>query len=241
MRTLIEQPPAQLTSYHDEVGLVAQFILHELIQSFEQTNQIILLLKKPPKTRPNIAKSLRAILHLMIKLSGSNDTGTMRLFSQNFNGGTLVKIKNYCAYLVGKVGGSDTYLLEAAERSWIYSLQALDIIRQLNSQAYPTPEEFRALGGLIEKMSHCILSVAQQVSQLLIQFRLDENILYFILRFHSKLDSLYGKKFCIRLLEKMHPRGKNSLETYICRKYTQRGFGNQIPEIKRFITEIYGQ
>jgi hypothetical protein len=241
MRTLIEQPPAHLTSYHDEVGLVAQFILHEIIQSLEETNQIMLLLKKSPKTRPNISKLLKAILELMIQLSGSNDTGSMRLFSRNVNNGTLIKLKNYCAFLVGKVGGTDTYLMEAAERSWIYSLQALDIIRQLNHQLNPTPKELIALGGLIEKMAHCILSVAEQVSQLIVQFRQDENILFFILRFHSKLDNLYGENFCIRLLQKMYPKGKSSLESFLCRKYTQRGFYNQIPEIKRYIAQIYGR
>lgn len=240
MRTLIEQPPAHLTSYHDEVGLVAQFILHEIIQGIEETRQIMRLLEKSPKTRPNIAKSVKFILNSMIKLSGSNDWGTMRLFNRNFNNGILIKLKNYCAFLIGRVGGTDTYLMEAAERSWIYSLQALDIIHHLHSQSSPTPKELLSLGGLIEKMSHCILNVAQQVSHLLVQFKQDENVLYFILRFHSELDSLYGENFCFRLFDKMYPKGKNSIETYLSRKYTQRGFQNQIPEIKRFISEIYG-
>ncbi len=240
MRTLIEQPPAHLTSYHDDVGLVAQFILHEIIQSIEETRQIMRLLEKSPKTRPNIAKSIKSILQSMIKLSGSNDTGGMRLFTRNFNIGTLIRLKNYCAFLIGRVGGGDTSLMEAAERSWIYSLQALDIIHHLNNQVSPTPKELISLGGLIEKMSHCILSVAQEVSQLLVQFRQDENILYFILRFHTELDSLFSENFCFRLFEKMYPKGKNSVETFLCRKYTQRGFQGHIPEIKRLISEIYG-
>lgn len=240
MRTLIEQPPAHLTSYHDEVSLVAQFILHEIIQSMKETREIMSLLEKAPKTRSNISKAIKLILQSMIKLSGSNDWGTMRLFTRNFSSGTLVKLKNYCAFFIGKVGGSEDYLMEAAERSWICSLQALDIIHHLNNQASLTPKELSALGGVIEKMSHCILNIAQQFSQLIVQFRQDENILYFILRFHLELDNLYGDNFCFRLLEKMYPKGKNSVESYLCRKYTQRGFTNQIPEIKRHIAEIYG-
>jgi hypothetical protein len=240
MRTLIEQPPGHLTSYHDEVGLVAQFILHEIIQSMEETREIMRLLDKTPKTKLNIAKSIKLVLHSMVTLSGSNGSGTMRLFNRDFSSGHLIKLKNYCAFFIGKVGGSEDYLMEAAERSWIYSLQALDIIHHLSNQTSLTSSELISLKGLIEKMSHCILSVAQQFSQLLFQFRQDENILYFILRFHSKLDSLYGDNFCFRLFEKMYPKGKNSLESYLCRKYTQRGFPNQISEIKEKIAEIYG-
>ncbi len=238
MRTLVEQPPANRKSFHKDVGLVIQFILFELLLSVNETNEILAQLKKAPRNKTQVAKSVKSILESMIRLSGSHNYDTMRLFSRNFSQGILIKLKNYCAFYVEKVGGTDNYMMEAAERSWIYSLQALDIIHQLHHQGAPKPQEFIALKGIIEKMSHCISSLARQISEVLILYRQNENIIYFILRFHSQLDSIYGEKFCQRLLDKMYPKGKNSIEYYICRRYSQRGFHNQIPHIKRYLSQI---
>ena len=76
------------------------------------------------------------------------------------------------------------------------------------------------------------------MADLILEFSLDENVLFFILRHKDKLDSIYGEGFVKKIFNKMYPDGINEAENYVKKKYAKRGFHNLLMVIASKFTEL---
>ncbi len=66
----------------------------------------------------------------------------------------------------------------------------------------------------------------------------NENLLFFLLKHRSTIDSVTNKGYLRNFLLKMHPCGLETLGEKMCDKYHQRGFISQIPELKLLIADL---
>lgn len=61
-----------------------------------------------------------------------------------------------------------------------------------------------------------------------LQFKEDENLLFFLIRHQDQWDQVYGENATAKLLKKLHPH----YSTYIEEKYAERGYGHLTPIIR---------
>lgn len=138
------------------------------------------------------------------------------------NEGVLNQFKHRCAELFYKessLGSAKLYQL--ADRAWLRAHQSLQVFIH----------DFTHLSFL-----HSTLQLTETVEQLkeiwrevLIHFRRDENVLFFLLRRRVELD--YGTPFMTSIFQSLYPEGRDSLESFVIEAYAKRGFQQLIPEI----------
>ncbi len=183
-------------------------------------------------------KTLELLLNSLIKLSGSSQ-GYMRLFSWN-DDSILTKLKNYCAYFSQCPGLKHTERLNMnfeSNRAWISALQTLDLARRFASQA--ENEQLKGknwdIGSLNTSLHKTVCSIqrlARLTAKVIIQFKHDENVIFFLVRHAESLDSLFGEHSIAKLIRKMFPkRTRGGIKTFLTKRYSDRGFDNLIPLI----------
>lgn len=118
-----------------------------------------------------------------------------------------------------------------AEKIWQGCLLATDALRE-------APFDRPALKSAIEKASTAMHRFAKQIARLMQQFRDDENVIFFIVRHHRVLDTLYGSRFTAKLLSRMFSKGLREVQHFLLCRYAQRGFNNLESPIRSLIAEI---
>jgi hypothetical protein len=228
-----------VNSYHTNSSLLFQFILAEFIAAFAEIKKLEVLCSlqqnrlSPPEdnTRPLLDQE-KVAASLTVLAGSAKDY--MRIFSWNFSEGLLTKLKIYCSMLLQNGGESEKDYMATqhyAEKVWQGCLQALDAVRE-------TPVERAAVATAVEKASTAMHRFAKQVARLVHQFKEDENVIFFIVRNHKVLDSLYGNRFTFKLLHKLYSKGHREAQQFLISKYTERRFHNVLTKIKSCIAEI---
>lgn len=88
------------------------------------------------------------------------------------------------------------------------------------------------------KLMQSIERLVRLVPPLLDSFSHNENIIYFLARYHEAFDQLFGSDFTNRLFRKWHPQGTGGMQTLLLTRYRERRFTHLIPTIKALMAEI---
>jgi hypothetical protein len=237
--------PQYFKPYYSNNRLLFQFILSEFIltlQEMQIINRILTELKPAwsKLTEEQLSETFQALAEHMSKLSGSSQH-YMRLLSWN-DDGFLTKLKNYCALLCQQDTGEDrnqTKMYLEVNQAWLLSMQFLDIIRAMSMQ--PQPEESINENGLHiaqEKLNRSIQRLSRLVMRMVLQYRDDENVVYFLIRHKKQLDELYKPGYVASIIRKMFPKGTQNITQFLVTRYTERGFDSLIPVIQKKIAEL---
>lgn len=228
-----------VNSYHTNSSLLFQFILAEFIAAFAEIKKLERLCSLQQSRLSPSEDNTRPLLdHEQVAASLTVLAGSakdyMRIFSWNFSEGLLTKLKTYCSLLLQNGGESEKDYMAIqhyAEKVWQGCLQALDAIRE-------SPVERATVAAAVEKASAAMHRFAKQVARLVHQFKDDENVIFFVVRNHKILDSLYGNRFTFKLLNKLYSKGHREAQQLLISRYTERRFNNVLNKIKCCIAEI---
>lgn len=223
----------QTKAYHKHQHLLIQFIWSELILASEHTNQALDILTELLETDKKIERDILVnsfTKHVTLLAGSAYDY--MRLFAWK-DDGIFAKMKNYSSLFTKEQmesGESNTDMSREANKAWLLSLEALDIMR--------LDFNVEALISIFTKIQKSLVRLKRYVSQAAMQFSSDENVLLFILRYHESLDNLHRPGFVKKLLLMMYPKGIQGVERVLIKKYSARGFEQLIPFIQSKIEQL---
>jgi hypothetical protein len=122
------------------------------------------------------------------------------------------------------------------DKAWQQGVQAKILLNnsELNNSEEDRPQFLAAL----EKMNQSIQRFAKQMARILLQFREDENIIFFLLRHRTELETVYSPRFLNKLLLRMYPKGLCELKQLLKAKYNNRGFTNISSGIDAHFAEL---
>lgn len=226
-------------AYHQQQHILMQFIWTELILASHHAKEAKKILEKFSSSSNNAGRLslMQCLKEHITKLSGSAQD-YMRLFSWD-DDGILAKLKNYCAYLTQyKIGqGKDqSDMSHEANKAWLFSLEALDCLNMMSqSKAFLKKNP---LSETLIKIDRSISRLKNLTARLAMQFRTDENVLFFILRHQEQLDNLHRRGFVKTLMQKMFPKGKQAAQQMLIKKYSARGFQQFAPSIRSKIEQL---
>lgn len=224
----------QAKAYHNHQHLLLQFIWTELILASEHITASLEILHSMEKSaKKSERKSLIDALSTHITTLSGSAHDYMRLFAWG-DDGILSKLKNYCSLFAQN---SEDYskvhlaISREANKAWLLSLEVLDLMHDTHSG-----EE---LSDAILKIKHTLSRLKRLIAEVVLEFRKDENVLFFILRQHEKLESLHREGFTKKILQKMYPKGLKELERFMIKGYTARGFHHLLPFIRTKIEQLH--
>ena len=229
-----------VNSYHVSNSLLFQFILSEFIEAFVEIKKIDKMCSRTDQTALAISSDSNSseldypAIKTSLRLLAGATKDYMRLFSWNFSEGILTKLKTYCSlFLENSISSEKDFIAiqHYSEKVWQGCLQAIDALEEV-------PIDRAAMLSAIDKASSAMHRFAKQLARLCHQFRDDENVIFFILRHHSLLDSLYGPRFTSKLLSKMFPKGLREVQHFLITRYAQRGFTVVEAPIRSLSAEI---
>ncbi len=223
MPTSIPMHTSHYNSYHFNDGLLFQFILHELIYSSEIILDVINLMEET-----ETSEVLATMNDTLGRLVGASHE-SMRLLSWMPDHSPLTKLKNYCALFANQSKDSEkpAHLLHScSDQAWLGFVQALRFLR----------EEAKLPFLHIQKAIIPMKKLKSTVGKMLPHFRDDENVLFFTVRHHEQIDTLFGQHFVHKLMLELFPDGLDSACDFMVARYTQRGFESLIPEIEQQFT-----
>lgn len=219
------------TPYSQERHLLFQFILTELMITCDKVRQMNQFSKEKNE------EGKEKIIGNLTELVGPAQ-GQMRLFSWPQDG-SLAKLKHYCALLCQACDVHDVQFIqlhEEAHQAWRLSVQLFDLLK-------PSLPVFKAKKNpsattILRRLSRSIEKLGKKVVRIIQDFRHDENVIYFMLRHHQQLDSLYGENFVARLFKKFFPQKNKGVGEFLIQRYTERGFSHLIPVIQEELREF---
>lgn len=246
--------PLHSNGYHQNNSLLFQFILSDLIQAnriVKETNQLANRWKQTTAA-PFVQQAGNKLFH-MLKASISKLVGSsqdyMRIFSWSIENGILAKLKNNCGFFAENSSSEDKNALilqRYANNTWLLCLRCLDIMRAIEhdalvdvlSKAKPLGTYSNILFQTLEKMTLSLQRFSRILIRLLLAFKEDENVVFFLLRSKEEVEGLYGPDSVLKLLQQMYPRGLQEAGHFLLKKYASRGFDNLLPLISSKIAEL---
>lgn len=228
-----------VNAYHLNNSLLFQFILADFFAAFEEIQTIDILCHRKPISTPEnpyqphnqeLPDQIETILN---KLIGSK-RDSMRLFSWNFSEGTLTRLKTYCSVFAQNADNDEKELIAMqyyADKVWQHCLQAIEAL-------HDSPDQRTPLFVAHEKASGAMHRFAKIISRVIQQFRDDENVVFFVLRHKQQIDKLYGRRFIIKLLCRMYPKGLREAQHFLTKRYVDRNFDNLLPKLSAIFTEL---
>lgn len=172
---------------------------------------------------------LLKLRHCLEELVGSPET--LRIFMNHFENGLLTRLKNLCLLFLQWYPSKDQNILQMShcvDKLW--SL-CMDSLKHISSDC--------AASLLVQNIHEVIISLENFrhfLGEILLQYRSDENVVFFLLRHHAEFDDCYGKNFVVDLLKKMYPDGVNEVERFLSKRYALRGFQHLLPTISSKMT-----
>lgn len=234
-----------LRHYHDNNGIIIQFIFFELIQAFDKIRSIkksLAGMNPVPEARlTKTEKKLLGSISTDISSLAGHSQKTMRIFAWYLNEGILAKVKTHCSLFANNLDPQNPELhtlQRHADRSWSHSLHFLDLVRGLQKCPSKKSMNIPRLKEILERMAGRLRRLSKIIGIFVLKFRDDENVLYFLLTYKDGLDTIYRKGFVFRLLIKMFPGGMSEAELFLFDKYSSRGFFHLLPSISQKCAEL---
>lgn len=205
-----------LSSYHHTDSLLIQFVLDEFLMTMQKASQLSETLLQP---QPSSDFDLR-LKEVLLGLSGSEqDYG--KLFSWVIHCGVLTKLKHNATLLMeGDRDDADLGKLHSIVTKAYTDCQA--------ALHLPTI-------ALCQKAIDTLGKLKPVIKKILVKFKEDENVLFFVLRHQKSLNKVLGNGWTKSFFTKLYPEGGL---TYLKSRFETRGFNDLIPDITKHWQEL---
>lgn len=218
-----------------DASLVFQFLLSEF---FKASKNITRLEKSLMEYQHESSDCFQKLLAPLKELCGSAPHQAL-FFPWGSEEGILNKLRNYMHVFISLKGHSKE-LLEVQniiEKGAKEAFSALELVKE--AELEKTSLYFREL---IEKHLKVALRVLKKLPKiifsLLLQFKKDENVLFFLLRFQNEFCEIYSKRALRDFFEKIHAQGLKGVNNYMVKRYTRRGFSQLAKPISEQFKEL---
>lgn len=212
------------SSFHQNNGLIFQFILSHFCLAMTEVIAVEISLKKSSRTLEE------RVIDSFEKLIG--EPFKNGLYPWNADVGLFFKLKNFCGALAAKSYDKDKEarnLEKAADEVW-----------KISREIQESKLNVRTLSKIL-KLSAAMRKLARQIVQTIPQFRDDENVIYYLIKNQPQLDSLFGNHFVVTLMDFLFPGGQEETEKFLISRYSQRGFLQVLPSISQSLETIYSR
>lgn len=231
-----------LNVYSQSTSLLFQFILSEFIVTFNKIQEIERLYEQMEaqlireRLRGDVSSYLGRLLDILPMLTGSQMViANEQTFPWTYHKGSLNKLRHYC-YLLSHRSSDQIDILNmnvAVSKAFHSALQIKEVIFSLQKHCEDPHRipNYVTLYQLLDRVIDNMRRTSRLILRILIQFKEDENVLYFLLKHKTSFDKLYKTQFVARILKKMFPKGALEAAEILREKYTERGFHNLIESI----------
>lgn len=240
---------ANLNIYSQSTSLLFQFILSEFIVSSKKVQEIeriydqmeSLLIKQ--RLEGDVEVYLSELLDLIPTLTGSQIViVNEQTFPWTHHKGSLNKLRHYC-YLLSHRSPEQIDILNmnvAVSKAFHSALQIREVIFSLQRQCEDPNRipNYVSLYQLLDRVIDNMRRASRLILRILIQFKEDENVLLFLLKYKTDFDRLYKTQFVSRILKKMFSKGAEEAEALLKEKYAERGFHNLIDSITHQMSSL---
>jgi hypothetical protein len=215
-------------AYHQETGLLIQFILTELFAAQKEASRLA-----------GAAGDAETLETAMAALAG-NRKREGRLFNWLSDNGILEKMHHFCCCIVQEEVPEEKTALamqRTVHQAWIFALQAQVEARILLDSGAKSMESLE-LTRIVARMNMTLGKAAKHLWRLLERYKQDENVLFFLLRHHHEFDSLYGAGATVQFFRKAFRGGSMEAGHLMRQRYGKRGFSHILPIIDEKISEL---
>ncbi len=239
-----------LNIYCQSNSLLFQFILAEFLSSFKKVQEIenaydqmeSNLIKQ--RLRGGANSYLTQLLHAIPALTGSQMViVSEQSVSWAAEKGSLNKLRHYCYLFTNRSSAEDKDIINmnvCVSKAFHSSLQSREVILSLQREPQDSNRvpNYVALYQLLDRLIDNMRRVSRLILRIIMQYREDENVLYFLLRHREKFDALYKTEFVVKILKKMYPKGIKEAGSLILEKYAKRGFDNLLSSISTHMSKL---
>ena len=248
MTRALESEKQDLHFFAQSPALLFQFILSEFLQTYQSVQEIdsiykemeTLLIKR--RLLADAKNCLVALLDRIDEISGSSSIDDAA-FSWNLQRGSLNKLRHYCFPFVNQFEAKEGVVVNlniCVSKAFHTALQIKEVIIYLiqeNNQSKKIPD-YAMLYQLLDRLIDNINRASRLILRIILSFREDENIVYFLLRKRAEFDHSYKTSFVAKLFAKMYPEGVEEAGRLLIKRYSKRGFKHLLNNITRKISEI---
>lgn len=213
-------------------SLIFQFMLSEFFKTAKQVMRLETLLSE---YQQEPSDSFHKLLCPLKELCGSSPHYAL-FFSWGFDEGILNKFRNYIQIYITLKGHSKELLIlqDIVEKGSKEAISALELLREAELEKTslyfrdPIEKHLKLALRSLKKLPKIILN-------LLFQFKKDENVLFFLLRFQHSFCEIYSKRTLRDFFEKINSKGIEGVNNFIIKQYSKRGFN----QLKKPISEQF--
>ena len=245
-KTHIEK--SDLNLFGQSPSLLFQFILSEFLTAFKLVQRIEksyhemenLLIKR--RLMGAVDESLNQLLASIVGLTGTSiiNEDPSPWATQK---GCLSKLRHYCNPFV-KLEQPEEKTVEniniCVSKAFHSALQAREVILYLQLESHKPKHipDYAMLYQLLDRLIDNLNRVSRLLLRVILQFRNDENVVFFMLRNRESFDTLYKTNFVSKIFRKMYPNGIEEVGQLLMKKYSERGFNNLLNTIAKKISEL---
>lgn len=244
-----EKFETNLNVYSQSTSLLFQFILSEFVISYKKIQEIEKTYEQMESSliklrlQGDVGIYLNALLDLMPSLTGSQMViVNEQTFPWTNHKGSLNKLRHYCYLLSHRSSGQSDILNMniSVSKAFHSALQIREVIFSLQRQCEDPHRipNYVSLYQLLDRVIDNMRRASRLILRILIQFKEDENVLYFLLKHKTDFDQLYKTQFVARILKKMFPKGALDANDLLKKKYSDRGFHNLIESITNQVSNL---
>ncbi len=225
-------------------GVAFQFVLDTLLETSKNMQSMQQLLSRH-FGYPLAALAFSPKSKLVLKILHDHVENLVTIIPHEFSvvhetgRGLLHRLRQDCHHLANDHQPA-AILEELADKMWLEGNLALFALKHGDSKAEEEPKVAKRLPflGHIARMIKLTERFIKAWPRLLKSFRLDENVLFFLLRRRKDIDETHALNYVQELISKLYPSSRDQFQAYLSQCYKERGFNEQIPVIHSLIGEL---
>lgn len=222
-----------IKAYHLDSGLLYQFILCEFFATIQGIRNLQQEMKNFQNGKANIIET-----HLQILIGHQEDS--LHGFNWRPEYAALTKLRIYCTQFAETAESDDKGTLglqELADQAWLIASQTVTTFKI----QYRNGEFAKVLLNLqknIAKLDKIISKLSKQILKALARFKLNENVLFYLLRHNDQIVTAFGLSQSQQLFKKLFKDGLREAVQYMTSRYALRGFSQLVPIISSRAAEL---
>lgn len=205
----------EIKAYHLDNGLLFQFILSEFFAAVD------------------IAQSENNIEKVLERLIGHHEEALCN-FSWRPEYAILTKLRNFCTHFADEASADDKTSIamqEYADQAWLIASHMATILKRNGKKDEAIQKNLEKLNKILAKLGRVILKA-------LTTFKLNENVLFYLLRHHKHIKAAFGLTQSNQLFKRLFKEGVKEAVQFMTSRYAIRGFQQIIPIISSRAKEL---
>lgn len=219
-----------IKAYHLDGGLLFQFILSEFFSAMDSLHKL------HASVTDQQVEAVAGRLQLMM----GHHEDLLHGLSWRPESGALAKLRNYCTQFAESALPGDKIALmmqQYADQVWLIASQTTTAFKVSLKNGVEKPVG-TALVKNVDKMDKLLKKLGSVILKVLARFKLNENVLFYLLRHQEHITSSFALSQKNQLFKKLFKDGVREAVQFMTSRYALRGFQQLIPIISNRAAEL---